>query len=132
MRLHGPGHRLALVRRTISIAAVAIAGLLAVSAAAGPMGGGPSLTQDDIARSHAAVTRLNEGRSIGAVERWRNPESRNAGEVILVRSFTARGMPCHTIRYVIRYHSQPATPKRLELNWCQLPAKGWKIVELKG
>jgi hypothetical protein len=49
-----------------------------------------------------------------------------------VRSFIARGMPCHTIRYVIRYQTQPASPARLQLNWCQLTNGGWKIVELKG
>ena len=34
----------------------------------------PGLTQDSLDRMNAAAARLYEGRSIGTVERWRNPE----------------------------------------------------------
>lgn len=132
-----PGSRL---QRFTFLPTAALATALAAAAAAAlppvpipvPAGGTAMLTKDDVVRVQAAVARLNEGRSIGAVERWRSEDSHDAGEVILARSFTARGMPCHTIRYLTRYHSQPASPRRLELNWCQAPAKGWKIVDLEG
>jgi hypothetical protein len=136
MRLVGPRfQRFVLFPSTVLATALAgafaVAGLPPLSFPVAP-GGTPALTEDDVVRMQAAVARLNEGRSIGLVERWRSEESHDAGEIILVRKFTARGMPCHTIRYVIRYQSQPASPRRLQLNWCQVAAKGWKIVELEG
>jgi predicted dinucleotide-binding enzyme len=39
----------------------------------------------------------NEGRSIGAVERWRSPHSNDAGEVKLIRALDVNEMPCRTI-----------------------------------
>ena len=91
---------------------------------------GPTLTQDDIARMQAAVARLNEGRSIGTIERWRGASSNNAGEVALTRRFVAKGMSCHTLRYLIRYGKQPNTPRHYVFNWCRQPDGAWKIVEL--
>ncbi|HEY1926735.1 MAG TPA: hypothetical protein VGG92_04655 [Caulobacteraceae bacterium] len=91
---------------------------------------GPTLTPDDVARMQAAVARLNEGRSIGTVERWRGQSSKNAGEVALTRRFVAKGMSCHTLRYVIRYNSRPNAPRHFVFNWCRQPGGEWKIVEL--
>jgi surface antigen len=88
----------------------------------------PGLTQDDLNRMHAAAARLYEGRSIGTVERWRSPESQDAGEVKLVRSFTAKGMPCREIDYVIRFQTERNSPDHYVVNWCKLDDGEWKIV----
>ena len=89
----------------------------------------PGLTQDDLDRMHAAAARLYEGKSIGTVERWRSPESKDAGEVKLVRSFEEHGMPCRTLDYTIRYETRRDSPTHYVINWCRIPGDTWKIVE---
>jgi surface antigen len=90
----------------------------------------PELSQDDLDRMQAAAARLYEGRSIGTVERWRNPDSRDAGEVKLVRSFESHGMPCRTIDYTIRFESRRNSTDHYVLNWCRVEEGAWKVVEL--
>jgi surface antigen len=90
----------------------------------------PGLTQDDLDRMHAAGARLYEGRSIGTVERWRSPDSKDAGEVKLIRSFDARGLPCRTLDYTIRFETARNRPNRYIINWCKVQGGEWKIVEL--
>jgi hypothetical protein len=90
----------------------------------------PGLSADDLDRMHAAAERLNEGRSIGTVERWRSPDSSDAGEVKLIRSFTTHGMPCRTLDYFIRFETQRDRLDHYVINWCKIPTGEWKIVEL--
>src|SRR6516225_3525445 len=115
----------------------ALALLLAASSSAGAVqfATGPSLTwpglsQDDVDRMQAAAARLYEGRSIGTVERWRNPDSKDAGTVKLIRSFDSNGMPCRTIDYAIRFAGKIGGPDHYILNWCRVTDDTWKIVEL--
>jgi surface antigen len=95
-----------------------------------PQLGWPGLTRDDLARMHAAAARLYQGQSIGTVERWRSPQSGDAGAVTLVRSFDEKGMPCRTLDYTIRFEAQRDSPDHYLLNWCRIPDGAWKIVEL--
>jgi surface antigen len=90
----------------------------------------PGLTQDDIDRMNAAGARLYEGRSIGTVERWRSPDSKDAGEVKLIRSFNTHGMPCRTLDHTIRFETQRDSPSHYIINWCKIPDDGWKLVEV--
>jgi hypothetical protein len=90
----------------------------------------PGLSEDDVVRMHAAAARLYEGRSIGTVERWRSPESKDAGEVKLIRSFDSHGMPCRTIDYTIRFNERRNSPDHYVINWCRVSEDTWKIVEL--
>jgi surface antigen len=90
----------------------------------------PGMTQDDIDRMQAAAARLYEGRSIGSVERWFSPDTKNAGEVKLVRSFTAKGMPCREVDYVIRFQTARDNLTHYVANWCKIPDGEWKIVEI--
>ena len=90
----------------------------------------PGLPQDDLERMEAAAARLYEGRSIGTIERWRSPDTKNAGEVKLLRSFDSHGMPCRTIDYVIWFEEQRDRPNHYVLNWCRVPEGSWKIIEL--
>jgi surface antigen len=90
----------------------------------------PGLTRDDVERMHAAAARLYEGRSIGTVERWRNPDTKTAGEIKLVRSFEASGMSCRRLEYTVRFEIVRDAPREYILNWCRLPDGAWKIVEL--
>jgi hypothetical protein len=90
----------------------------------------PGLTQDDIDRMHAAAARLYEGRSIGTIERWRSPDSKDAGEIKLLRSFTVRGMPCHALEYTTRFDTERNRPSHTVINWCMVQQGVWKIVEL--
>jgi hypothetical protein len=62
----------------------------------------PGLTQDDIERMNAAGARLYEGRSIGTVERWRSPDSKDAGEVKL-----STLMACRVGLWTTRSGSKP-------------------------
>jgi len=90
----------------------------------------PGLPADDVNRMTSAAARLYEGHSIGTIERWRSPDSKNAGEVKLVRSFDSHNMPCRTIDYTIRFNEQRNAPDRYVLTWCKVGDEGWKIVEL--
>lgn len=90
----------------------------------------PGLSQDDINRMEAAAARLYEGRSIGTIERWRSPDSKNAGEVKLIRGFDTNNMPCRTIDYTIRFEERRNLPNHYVVNWCKTPDGTWKIVEL--
>jgi surface antigen len=90
----------------------------------------PDLTRGDLDRIHAAASRLYEGRSIGTIERWRNPQSKNAGEIKLVRTFTARDMPCRTLEYTTRFKIDQTRLSHATVNWCMVQQGEWKIVEL--
>jgi surface antigen len=90
----------------------------------------PGLTRDDVNRMHAAAARLYEGSSIGTVERWRNPDTRTAGEIKLVRSFEAHDLSCRRLEYTVRFEVVKDAPREYVLNWCKLPDGEWKIVEL--
>jgi hypothetical protein len=90
----------------------------------------PGLTQDDIDRMHAAGARLRDGEPIGTVERWRSPESQDSGEIKLIRSFTANGMPCLQLNYLIRFQAAQGSPQHYVANWCKIDSGEWKIVEL--
>jgi surface antigen len=113
---------------TLLIAAASSSG--AVEFATGPSLAWPGLSQDDVDRMQAAAARLYEGRSIGTVERWRSPDSKDAGEVKLIRSFESHGMPCRTIDYTIRFESRRNSPNHYVLNWCRVEEGSWKLVEL--
>jgi hypothetical protein len=90
----------------------------------------PGVPPDDVERMHSAAARLYESRSIGTIERWRNPDTKDAGEVQLIRSFLAKGMPCRTISYTIRYASSPNRLDRHLVDWCHVHEDGWQIVNL--
>jgi surface antigen len=79
---------------------------------------------------HAAAARLYEGRSIGAIERWRNAHSNNAGEVRLAGTFTARGMPCRTLEYTTQFSVDRTRSSHASVNWCMVQQGEWKIVEV--
>ncbi len=90
----------------------------------------PGLTADDVDRMQAAAARLYEGRSIGTIERWFNPDTKDAGVIKLVRSFTASGMPCRELDYVIRFETARNAPTHYITNWCKIESGEWKVVEL--
>jgi hypothetical protein len=90
----------------------------------------PEVTRDDTDRMHAAAARLYEGQSIGTVERWRNPDTKNAGTIELLRDFEASGMPCHRMKYTIRFGQVNKNQYRHYLvNWCKTSSGEWKIVD---
>jgi surface antigen len=87
-----------------------------------------SLTKDDIDRMNMAAARLYEGHSIGTVERWRNPDTGNAGSVQLAGKFEAKGMSCWRLDYAVRTIDAKDHPTRYVVNWCKSPAGEWKIL----
>ncbi|MBS0643192.1 MAG: hypothetical protein U1E70_01135 [Acetobacteraceae bacterium] len=95
-----------------------------------PIPAWPGLPADDVNRMTAAAARLYEGHSIGTVERWRSPDTKNAGEVKLIQSFESHGMPCRRIDYTIRFNQQRNSPDHYVLTWCKVGDEGWKIVEI--
>jgi len=117
--------------RSIGVVLAAVATLASTPAAAmWPPLGPHALTNDDLARMEAAAARLYEGQSIGRVERWRSPISKDAGELTLTRIFTARGMPCRTIVYTTRFQADRATLSQYKYTWCMVSPNNWKMVEL--
>lgn len=104
------------------------AGIVAAQSALTPYIYLPGLTQDDIDRLHAAADKLYEGQSVGTVERWRSPESQDSGELKLIRSFDANGIPCRTIDYTILIEGT-AAPYDYVINWCRVPGGTWRIVQ---
>jgi surface antigen len=118
-------------RRRALAAALALSIPVSIASAAPPFPGLPwsGLSRDDLDRMHAAAARLYEGRSIGTVERWRNPDSNDAGEVKLRRQFEAKGMPCSQIEYTVRL-AETQELRRYVLSWCKLSTGDWKIVDV--
>jgi hypothetical protein len=94
----------------------------------GGAGSGLRLSKDDIERMHNAASRLYEGRSIGTVERWRNPQTGNAGSVKLIRDLTIKGMPCRRMIYTIRQADDPTRPSNFTVTWCKVSDE-WKLYE---
>ena len=120
-------------------AAILIAGLVPMAASLvvaqqmPPMWQGttlPGVSRDDTDRMHAAATRLYEGQSIGTVERWRNPDTGNSGTIELLREFETSGMPCRSMKYLIRFGEVKKNQFRHYLvNWCKTSSGEWKILE---
>ena len=90
------------------------------------------LTPQDIDLVHQAETRFFQDQAIGTVERWRNPQSGNAGEVTLARTYESKGAPCHSLSYTLRFAKPSSMPDKYTLDWCQQPDGAWKIVSLGG
>ncbi len=88
----------------------------------------PGLSKDDLDRMHTAELRLFDGRSVGTIERWRNPDTDNAGKVELVRKYDAKGLPCRGVSYTIRFGGDATAERRYRLNWCRQQSGDWKIV----
>lgn len=88
----------------------------------------PGLTADDLNRVHDAELRLFEGRSIGTIERWRNPDTGDAGEIELMRKYDVKGSPCRRVSYRVRFAEEPTELQHFVLNWCRQPSGDWKIV----
>jgi surface antigen len=87
------------------------------------------LTRGDLDRMNEAAKQVGAKNTVGAVEPWRNPDTRNEGSVKLVRSFETEGMPCLRMEYTI--HFQRSTQqRRYFINWCKTPAGEWKIAEV--
>lgn len=87
------------------------------------------LSADDLNRMSAAAARLYQERSIGTVERWRNPDSKNAGSVKLLRRFETKGMPCWRMEYTIRFEETKEHPHQYLVNWCKTTNGEWKLLE---
>ncbi len=114
-----------------ALAAIVAAPAMAQPAITMPNRNISGLTADDTARMHAAEARLYEGRSVGTIERWRNPDSDNAGEVQLARQFQFKGMPCRSLNYRVRLAERPKAEEHFSLSWCKLQSGEWKTVEIK-
>ena len=85
------------------------------------------LNTDDIARMNAAAARLYGGHAVGMVERWRNPDTMNAGSVILQQRYKAEGLPCLRMEYTIRFHNAKQQPTHYAVSWCKVPGDQWKM-----
>ncbi len=85
------------------------------------------LNADDIARMNAAAARLYGGHAIGTVERWRNPDTMNAGSVILQQHYKAEGMPCLRMEYTIRFQNARQQPSHYGVSWCKTENDQWKM-----
>jgi surface antigen len=85
------------------------------------------LSGDDIALLTAAADRLYEAGEIGALARWSNPESGNAGTVEIREIFERDGLPCRRVEHVVELAKDPV-PKRLVLASCRVPDGRWLLV----
>ena len=93
--------------------------------------GWPGLTADDLVRMHAAAVRLYEGKPVGTIEQWENPDTNDSGEVGLIRTFEGHGMPCRTIEYRVQFGGSGNNPDHFVINWCRMLDGSWKIAELR-
>ena len=87
------------------------------------------LTNEDLDRMNAAAMRLYGDRPAGSVEDWRNPKTRNAGSVKLLRRFKTDAMPCWRLEYTIRFARAANRPRQYRINWCKTAAGEFKMVE---
>ncbi len=94
--------------------------------------GVPALDDESLERLHAATARLYDGRSIGNVERWRNPDTGDAGSVKLLGKSTLKGMPCRRMAYMIQPKHASTSPEHMQnyvMTWCKTASGDWKIAE---
>jgi len=122
--------RLPLLRTALATCAILAAPAIA-SAQSFPQLSKPAwsdLTSDDLSRMNAAAARLYEGRSIGTMERWRNPDTNNAGSVQLVGKFETKGLPCWRMDYTIRMEQTKDHPSHYVVNWCKTATGEWKML----
>ncbi len=89
----------------------------------------PTIDQQSLDRMGAAAARLYEGRSIGTVERWRNPDTGDAGSVKLMAKPVLKGMPCRRIAYTTRPENADRPQAHYTLTWCKTASGEWKIVD---
>lgn len=61
----------------------------------------PPVTKADVEMMKAAAREGMDGQPEGTVNTWANPESRNSGEVTLVRRFEEDGNECRILRHVV-------------------------------
>jgi hypothetical protein len=91
---------------------------------------GPVLSKQDLAAGRAAAGKLlNEDHAeIGRSEDWTGPTSGNEGTITVQRAFKRQGMECRALRSEIRYKSNPAAPRTLNLDVCRIHNGEWKLL----
>lgn len=88
------------------------------------------LTQKDVELMGEAANRLSESRKLNQPEYWRNPRSRNAGSISLVRRFEFGGAECVEAAIVIDISGRTAFDQRE--SFCRNADGKWVSAPLPG
>ena len=87
-----------------------------------------TLTQDDLDMIRRTVNQQIHGKPVGTTASWSNANSRNSGNIKLLKKFTARNMRCEEIGYTLMTTAMAVAPEHYELNSCLQPDGTWKIL----
>ena len=110
------------------VSTMCIVGLAAPAYAQVLFGASPDiLSKADFSSMHVAASHLYENRTLGAVERWRGPKSKDSGTVELLRNFQTKGMQCARLQYRIVFARVDRSPQTYLVNWCKTGSGAWKI-----
>lgn len=85
------------------------------------------LTKQDLAIIRQTVDRNIHGKSVGTTASWHNPESKNYGEIKLLRRYVRQSHTCETLEYTIGTKNLPVSPEHYTLSGCRQPDGTWKI-----
>jgi surface antigen len=113
---------------TAKLAAVIVLVAIAASAQAqAPFGSNRNvaLPRGDLDRLNAAVAQVTN-QPVGTKQDWRNPANGDSGTVQLIGTTQRRGLPCLTLRHVIKEYGK-SQPTSYVVNRCRLPDGQWKL-----
>lgn len=119
-----------------ALAAVALAGAAAMPARAqlipDTFGVGDyfnGLTKEDfeLMEKSSASLYQNPDAKVGLSQSWKNPKTRNRGQVTLVKQFEYKGMPCWRLRHSFKVKTTVGT-RTLEASRCKTADGTWKLL----
>lgn len=58
-----------------------------------------SMSEEDLALMHEAITAALEARKAGVAKSWKNDKTGRAGRVVVERTFTRSNMPCAEVQH---------------------------------
>lgn len=90
----------------------------------------PPVTKADVEMMREAARAGMDGQPEGTVNTWSNPQSRNSGEVTLVRRFQEDGRECRILRHVVNVVQY--SPWERSTKICRNEAGEWELRPLEG
>jgi len=85
----------------------------------------PPVSKDDVAMMKAAAREGMDDKPVGATNTWSNPETKNSGEVTLLRRFEEDGRECRILRHVVNVANYSPWERRTKI--CRDAAGQWEV-----
>ena len=90
----------------------------------------PPVSKDDVAMMKAAAREGMDGKPEGSTNSWSNPDTKNSGEVTLLRRFEEDGRECRILHHVVNVVRYSPWERRTKI--CRDAAGNWEMRPLSG